>query len=68
VLEFPRILAALGAAIAPVGLVIYGIGSAYREQSDSHVNLGLGLIIGGLVALLLGLSWLRAAGDQSRSK
>jgi hypothetical protein len=57
-------LAALGASIAPVGLVVYAMGMAYRERRDADVALGIALMIGGIVALIVGLAWLRFAGDE----
>ena len=62
--EVPRILVALGASIAPVGLVVYGMGVGYRERRDADVNLGIALMVGGLIALVVGFAWLRYAGDE----
>ena len=65
--ELPRILAALGASVAPVGLVVFAMGIAYRERRDSDVNLGIFLMVAGLVALVVGLAWLRFASDDGRA-
>jgi hypothetical protein len=57
-------LVALGASIAPVGLVVYGMGTAFREPRDADIRLGIGLMIAGLVALVVGVVWMRAVGDE----
>ena len=54
--ELPRILTALGAVIASVGLVIYGMGIAYREPRETDIAIGVGLMVGGLVAFAVGLA------------
>jgi hypothetical protein len=65
--EIPRILASLGASVAPVGLVIYAMGIAYRERRDADVTLGIWLMVIGLLALVVGLAWLYFAPDDART-
>lgn len=58
--ELPRVLVALGAVIATVGVVIYAMGIAYREPRDADVAWGIGLMVGGLVAFVAGLGLYKA--------
>jgi hypothetical protein len=60
-LEFSRILTAAGLAIAPVGLVVYGMGVAFVEPRDFETNLGLILMIGGVIATIIGVFLYRQA-------
>jgi hypothetical protein len=53
--EIPRILIALGAAIAPVGLVLFGMGVAFREPRDSTITAGIVIMVVGIGASLIGL-------------
>ena len=66
--EWPRILTALGAVVAPVGLVFFGMGIGYREPRDFDTNLGIALMVAGLVGFLLGVGAMRMGlgGDQYR--
>src|SRR5688500_12443028 len=52
--ELPRVLVALGAVIATVGVTVYGMGIAYREPRDADVTIGVVLMVGGLVAFFAG--------------
>jgi predicted permease len=47
-------LIALGAAIAGTGLVVYGMGLAFREPRDFEINIGLALMAGGILAVVIG--------------
>jgi hypothetical protein len=66
--EWPRILTALGAVVAPVGLVFFGMGIAYREPLDLEINAGITLMVVGLAAFFVGLGAMRMGlgGDQYR--
>ena len=57
--EWPRILTALGAVIAPVGLVFFGIGTAFREPRDLETNVGIALMVIGAVVFVIGLGAMR---------
>lgn len=48
-------LIALGAAIAGTGLVVYGMGQAFRTPRAFETNIGLALMAGGTVAVVIGL-------------
>ena len=58
--ELPRVLIALGAVIAAVGLVVFGMGMSYREPRDTDVNIGIALMVIGLVGFVAGLGMTRA--------
>jgi hypothetical protein len=60
-LEFSRILTAAGLAVAPVGLVVYGMGAAYVEPGDYEMNLGLILMAVGVIATIVGVFLYRQA-------
>lgn len=60
-LEFSRILTAAGLAIAPVGLVVYGMGVAFVEPRDFETNLGLILMAVGVIAAIVGVFLYRQA-------
>ena len=51
---FARLLASLGSVAAAVGLVVFGMGTAFIEPDDSLVNLGIILMVGGLIAAVIG--------------
>jgi hypothetical protein len=56
ILRYWRIyLVAIGAIAAWVGFTVYGLGNSYREPRDSDVNIGIGLMVGGLVVLVIGI-------------
>jgi multisubunit Na+/H+ antiporter MnhG subunit len=49
-----RLLASLGAVAAAVGLVIFGMGTAFVEPDDSLIHLGIILMVGGVIAAVIG--------------
>jgi hypothetical protein len=49
-----RLLVSLGSVAAAVGLVVFGMGTSFVASDDSLVNLGLILMIGGLIATVVG--------------
>jgi len=51
---FARLLASLGSVAAAVGLVVFGMGTAFIEPDDSLVNLGIILMVGGVIATVIG--------------
>lgn len=53
--EVSRILTALGLVIAAVGLNVYGIAVAFYETVDSQANLGIIMMIGGVIAAAIGI-------------
>lgn len=53
--EVSRILTALGLVVASVGLTVYGIGVAFVEPEDFQRNLGLIMMIGGVIAAAIGI-------------
>ncbi len=54
-LEMSRILTAVGLPIAGAGLIVYGMGASHAIPSDSTMNIGLIMIIGGLIAGIIGI-------------
>ena len=63
--ELPRVLIALGAVIASVGLVVFGMGMSYREPRDVDVNIGIALMVIGLAAFAVGLVMTRMGYGES---
>ena len=59
-----RLLVSVGAVGASVGLVLYGMGTSYVDPDDSMMNLGIGLMVGGVIATVVGAVIYRA---QERS-
>ena len=49
-----RLLVSLGTVAAAVGLVVFGMGTAFVEPDDSLKNLGIILMVGGLIATVVG--------------
>ena len=60
-----RILAAIGFPVAAVGLTILGMATSESVRNDDQLNLGLYLIIGGLIAGVLGVVLYRM--DEARN-
>ena len=53
--EISRILTSLGAVVASSGLVVYGMGASYSSPGDFEVNLGLWMMILGVIAAIVGI-------------
>jgi predicted permease len=49
-----RLLASLGSVAAAVGLVVFGMGTSFVEPDDPLVNLGIILMVGGVIAAIVG--------------
>jgi hypothetical protein len=49
-----RLLVAIGSVAASVGLVVFGMGTSFVSSDDSLINLGLILMIGGVIATVIG--------------
>jgi hypothetical protein len=52
-----RLVLSLGAVVASVGLLLYGMGSSYSPKDRGMENLGLGFMIGGVAAVAIGIAW-----------
>mgnify|MGYP001143036487 CR=1 FL=1 len=55
-----RLLASIGFPVAAVGLTILGMATSESVRNDDQLNLGLYLIIGGLIAGIIGVIMYRA--------
>jgi hypothetical protein len=55
VLEIGRILTAAGSVAASTGLVVYGMGVAFVEPRDYEMNIGIFLMIAGVIATIVGV-------------
>ena len=53
--EVSRILTALGLAVASTGLIIYGIATSFYETPEGQMNLGLLLMVAGVIATVVGV-------------
>ena len=53
--EIGRILTALGAVAASVGLVVYGMGRSFVRSGDFEMTLGVWLMALGIIATVVGL-------------
>ena len=54
-LEMGRILTAAGLTAASAGLIIFGMGASHFSPSDSTMNIGLILMIAGVIASVVGI-------------
>jgi len=54
-----RIVVALSAVAASVGLLLYGMGTAYQPRDETLEQWGLILLAAGVIALLIGIVWYR---------
>lgn len=52
--EIAKWMIVVGSVVAAVGLVVFGIGTSFVRPEASEVNLGLILMIGGLVVFFVG--------------
>lgn len=56
-----RWLVALGSVVAAVGFTLLGIATSYVQAVDSMVTLGVVMMVGGVIALIVGLIGDKAA-------
>jgi uncharacterized membrane protein YidH (DUF202 family) len=56
---FSRILVSLAAVVASVGLLLFGMGTSYNPENDGLKTLGVVMMIGGVIALGIGIVWYR---------
>ena len=64
--EIGRILTALGAVAATVGLVVYGMGRSYVREGDFEITIGLWLMVAGIIATIIGLVLHRRTEEEGR--
>lgn len=55
-----RLLASIGFPVAAVGLVVFGMATSESVRNDSQANLGLYLLVGGLIVGVIGVFMYRA--------
>lgn len=55
VLEIGRILTAAGSVAASTGLVVYGMGVAFVDPRSYEMNIGMFLMIVGIIATIVGI-------------
>lgn len=60
-----RLLASVGFPVAAVGLTILGMATSESVRNDDQLNLGLYLIVGGLIAGVVGVVLYRM--DEARN-
>lgn len=53
--EVSRILTALGLVVASTGLIFYGIATSFYETASRDMNVGIGMMIGGVIAAAIGI-------------
>lgn len=65
-----RVLLALAAVVAAVGLLAYGMGSAYNPQEDGIKTLGAVMMLAGVVGMAIGIVWYRATevGEEAKAR
>ena len=56
-----RILASVGFPAAAVGFTVLGMATSYSVRDDDMFNIGLYLIIGGMIAGIIGVVMYRAS-------
>jgi hypothetical protein len=54
-----RVVVALAAVTAAVGLLLFGMGYSYNPRNDGLETAGLIMLFGGLIALGAGIVWYR---------
>ena len=54
-----RVLVSLAAVAVAVGLLLFGMGSSYQPRDESMEQLGLVLMVAGLIGLAVGIAWYR---------
>jgi lipoprotein signal peptidase len=54
-----RLVLAIAAVTASVGLLIFGMGSSYAPKRHGMEHWGLGMLIGGAIGILIGIIWYR---------
>ena len=54
-LEIGRILTASGSVAASTGLVVYGMGVAFVDPRAYEMNIGMILMIAGVIATVIGI-------------
>lgn len=52
--EVAKWMIALGSVVASVGLVVFGIGTSFVRPGADEINIGLALMIGGLLVFFVG--------------
>lgn len=58
--EIARWLIAVGAAVGSIGFVVVGMGTSYVEADGGMTTIGVVLMVGGIVAMVLGALTYRA--------
>lgn len=53
--EISRVLTAAGLTAASTGLVVYGIGASYASPDSGDMNIGLVVMIIGVIATAIGI-------------
>lgn len=61
-----RWLVALGSVVAAVGFTLIGMATSYIQAVDSLFTLGVAMMVGGIVALVVGLVASTAADRADR--
>jgi len=59
VLEVSRILTAAGLVAASTGLVVYAMGAAFVDPRSYEMNIGIVLMIAGVIATVIGVGLYR---------
>ena len=54
-LEIGRILTAGGSVAASTGLVVFAMGAAFVEPRDYEMNIGIFLMVAGVIATVVGI-------------
>lgn len=60
-LELSRIITAFGAVLASTGLVIYGVAVSYVVPDDFQTDVGLWMMVLGVITTVVGLVMYRQA-------
>ncbi|HWV36091.1 MAG TPA: hypothetical protein VNZ55_10695 [Thermomicrobiales bacterium] len=63
-LELGRILNAAGPVTAATGLVIFAMGAAYHDPASFEMNLGIILMVVGIIAFIIGAVVYRQASPE----
>jgi drug/metabolite transporter (DMT)-like permease len=62
-----RLVLSIGAVAASVGLLLVGMATSYSPEDGGMRDLGLAFMIGGAIAVAIGIAWYRKTEQAQES-
>lgn len=62
-----RVVVSLAAVVASIGLLLYGMGTSYQPNDEGLEQWGIILMVGGVIALLVGIVWYRKTEEMEEA-